>query len=287
MKTKEKILIFKRTITLVTLWIFLCSDVSLALRPQSAKDRILAVAPNAETIDGKHAYFAQLQKEAERSPKKASVELQFLEADGRLGTETVILPADKVSGNMDLLIDYLATLVNVRGLMNGAVKIAVLTKEIDAEDVMARLQQCLKSNYGNTEFMMSFGKSTQFTTEPLKAELQVARTAPISITVDYNQGVGVGFDLGGQGIKWAQRTQPGQKPATGRVKMGDLTQLGALAGFIKGKIQEIENATGQKIDAAHPVIVTIPGPITPDGHIVLITNLEETRPGTKKELEDL
>ncbi len=45
MKTKEKVLIFRRSIALVTLWIFLCSNVSFALRPQSAKDRIPTAAP--------------------------------------------------------------------------------------------------------------------------------------------------------------------------------------------------------------------------------------------------
>jgi hypothetical protein len=40
MNTKEKFLIFRRAIALVTLWIFLFSSVSFALRPQSAKDRI-------------------------------------------------------------------------------------------------------------------------------------------------------------------------------------------------------------------------------------------------------
>jgi hypothetical protein len=38
MKTKEKILMFQRTIALVTLWIFLCSDVSFALRPRPIEE---------------------------------------------------------------------------------------------------------------------------------------------------------------------------------------------------------------------------------------------------------
>ncbi|MFA5143653.1 MAG: ROK family protein [Candidatus Omnitrophota bacterium] len=258
--------------------------------PQDAEPALLAEpakpAANLATIDAKHAYFSELHRKAGELGKKAVVELQFLEADGRIGRETVTLPIGEVSRNMDCLVDYLATLLNVRGLINGATKVAVLTKETDAGDIIARLREHLRANFGKTEFMMSFGQGISFTRKPLKAEARTENKAK-TVPVDYDKGVGVGFDLGGQGIKWAQRTKPGEKPATGRVDMEELMRPGALAGFIEQKIKETEESTGQKVSPGHPCIITIPGPVTPDGRIVLITNLEKTRPGTQKELEEL
>jgi len=68
--------IFTKTIALVTLWVFLCSNVSFALRPQSAKDRLTTAAAPVSLKDaleeraGAFSVFSQFFRETLASVKE-------------------------------------------------------------------------------------------------------------------------------------------------------------------------------------------------------------------------
>ncbi len=251
------------------------------------------------SIQNQRRFFEGLATEAAKEPNPVTVTLNVLQANGQIGTDTIVLPASKIEllaagreGLISRLEYHLAALFNIRGVINGGTEVHITSSNetvLPAGSLLVNVKRILETEFGNTLTFASFGskEGVLFKNEPLVAENRHGVTGLSAEPVDFNQP-GIGFDLGGTNIKIARRDNTGEesKLTLTSKSLAELASEGALAQFIEAQILATPAAVPASGEVRY-VVITIPGPVTPLGKIVNITNLEVSRRGTQAELEKL
>lgn len=250
-----------------------------------------------DDLEAWHGYFASLAKEAGKRAKKAEKKdedyqpfkliLNVREADGNIAAEEVIFPSKNVYyENRENVIRYLALLIHVRGVLTGATEVAIdvspagAIRERIRHAIVRDVAEVLKREFGETGSFSSFGKWIKFNAiaKRLEADERVSEVSE-KAPVDYSKGDAIGIDIGGTNIKLAV-VRNGQELFTETVPVAGIVE--PLGEYLEKRMDELAARFG--VDAAKALYVTVPGPVTPAGAIVKITNLEESRPGTTDSL---
>ncbi len=244
-------------------------------------------AETRKTIEDWHRQFEQLDKAAEASGQQfVQIALSVREASGRVVTEQVRISFGDVENSKDDLSVYLAKLIANRGLIAGATEVAIDLNRTDALNP-AELIQSVEQKFrglGKSDDFASFGKGVRF----LQGKLAPQATSPVeeqTAPVDYKKGSAIGFDIGGTNIKYGIRRNGVDTLRFQSVSA--LKQNGVSIGaFISETIKALSK--DYSIDFSKtPIYVTVPGPVTPEGDIVVITNLDNEIPGTADSLRQL
>ena len=208
------------------------------------------------------------------------------QADGKVASEDISVPLSKLETERGNIVEYLAALINIRGVLTGGTEVGIEVNRpelISNSDILGAVQEVLKSDFGHTAQYATFGNTISFK----EGRLEAYQPGAVGIQgykysdIDYNKGEAVGFDIGGTNLKICF-IRNGEKLLTETIPLSAIDV--SLGDFIEKKFLEI----GQRFNfdyTGKPVYVTIPGPVTPEGNIVVITNLEKERPGTTASLE--
>ena len=184
---------------------------------------------------------------------------------------------------------YLAILIANRGVLTGATEVGLEVSRSPrghdlAKELARESRRILHGFFGKTITFATFGKGFKFNFKNPSLKGEITEDGSITFpAADYNKGEAAGFDLGGTNLKIAF-VRNGEVLLTEAVPLQDIKE--PLGEFIKKKIQSL----GKQFDTdltGKAVYVTIPGPVTPDGKIITITNLEKSRPGTMASLNAL
>ena len=299
-------------------------------RPVTAAEAANARISGA-TLEAKHAFFAALAQEA-TAQDWVTVTLSTREATGEVIAETVTLPAGRVAELKGALAEYLALLIQSRGLINGCTEASVsvsgsehlpddfLAEALAEDSLLAGVRTTLQMQYGKSNAVSSFNQGIVFSTGLLdptvearpamtNAQLETKPNVRVVIAeqpghagalgaaylslqaqqegaevVDYKKGESIGADIGGTSVKLAIIIN-GEKVTLPPVPWGK-TPGDQIGEFIEQQLQVFGQQHGVN-PWEQPLFITVPGPMTPDGDIITIINLERLRPGTQASLERL
>ncbi len=273
---------------------------------------------SGRTVQDKHTYFAALQAEALDLGNPISFALTIEQGDGKIVQEVVTLPMTILAEEYDNLTDYLAYRVHARGLIQGAKRVGLSIQgpeglqflDDTSQNLLAAVEKTVAESYGKTDQFANFGQPVRYqlgalsakpvtesdiTLKDLNIEVQVGEapafagaigSAYIALNLaglSVDEGTAVGVDIGGTNIKLVV-LERGQVVYEQAFPLDDMNM--PIGAFLKQQVDALREA--YRVDAetfADHVVVTIPGPVTPDGDIVFITNIENAYPGSKKSLE--
>lgn len=235
--------------------------------------------------------------------ERIQITLNILQTNGALGVDILEIPREFLEHGYFLLVDFLANLVANRGEILGTQRVQFQLSQGEAAtgletligDVQSRFERFyvparLHANYGGTiQWEILTDSHIDYHSKYQKSEIS------FQVPLDKGVRVGWGMDVGGTNVKIALLYQWKASLKThrtlGKFKFERIPISIANGSMVQtiqdalSRLLEWFDTTGQPMKS--PLVLAVPGVLTPDGNIVDMSSMERRFPGILEYLDQL
>ncbi len=239
---------------------------------------------DAKRLDSWDNYFKNLGADT-KSGAGVTFNLNLKDSTGKVYVKSVSLPLLKLNNETLNIAFYLASFINIYGVINGVTEISLESEGLDSSatigtfELLEATQGYFTQQFGRSERTASFGEGINWNfndTSLIDTSEDVEDTE--AVEVDYSKGKAIAFDVGGTNLKSIAMDSGAEKKfdnanlATIQSIQGDEFRLGNL---IQDRIEEYSDLLGITPSPQNPIVIAVPGPVDDEGRIVDLTNIPQ------------